>query len=232
MIALTFDIDWAPDAVIEDTLALLDAHGAKATLFATHETAVLDGLDAGRIEVGIHPNFNPLLDGGGGSVDAVLDRMLEAFPAARGVRSHSMTQSSGLLAKFAERGLIYDANHVLPYLPVQPFRLWTGMVRIPYNWEDDVHWLYGRSFDDAGIDVDGWPLCVFDFHPIHVYLNTESADRYAAARAHYQDPRRLAGLRNTTSTPGARDMLLGLLRRMAERRDAHTLSEVAATVPP
>ena len=228
-IALTFDVDWAPDAVIEDTLALVSEHGARATLFATHATAVLRGLDPSQFDVGIHPNFNPLLAGQGGSIDAVLDGILEAYPDAKGVRSHSMTQSSGILGKFAERGLVYDANHFLPYLPVQPFRLWTGMLRIPYNWEDDVHWAYGRGFASSGLALDDWPLCVLDFHPIHVYLNTESAARYEAARPHYHEPSELAKLRNTTSVPGSRDLLISLLRRVqANASQCRTLAEVAA----
>jgi hypothetical protein len=230
MIILTFDIDWAPDAVVADTLELLAAHGARATLFATHDTAVLRGVEADGLEVGIHPNFNPLLGGGGGSADDVLDAILDLYPGARGVRSHSMLQSSPLLAKFAERGLRYDANHFLPYQPIHPFTLWTGMVRIPYNWEDDVHWAYGRSFDDAGLELDAWPLCVLDFHPVHVYLNTEREARYAAARPHYQDAAALRRHRNTTGVPGARDLLLEVLRRSRAHTASTTLAELAATV--
>lgn len=227
MIILTFDVDWAPDAVVADTLELLAAHGARATLFATHETTVLRGIEADGFEVGIHPNFNPLLAGQGGSADDVLDGILDLYPAARGVRSHSMLQSTPLLAKFAARGLRYDANHFLPYQPIRPFGLWTGMVRIPYNWEDDVHWQYGRSFDDPGLELDAWPLCVLDFHPVHVYLNTEREERYAAARPHYQDPAALRRHRNATSVPGARDLLLAVLRRSRARTACTTLAELA-----
>jgi len=106
------------------------------------------------------------------------------------------------------------------------------MVRIPYNWEDDVHWTYGRTFDSSGLDLDGWPLCVVDFHPIHVYLNAEGAARYERGRAHYHDPDALATLRNTGPAPGARDLLVSLLRRVQSgASECRTLTEVAATCP-
>ena len=41
MIALAFDIDWAPDAVLADTLELVAEVGVPVTLFATHATPPL-----------------------------------------------------------------------------------------------------------------------------------------------------------------------------------------------
>ena len=41
MYCLTFDVDWAPDPVIEDTLLFLERAGVRATFFATHASAAL-----------------------------------------------------------------------------------------------------------------------------------------------------------------------------------------------
>jgi hypothetical protein len=57
------------------------------------------------------------------------------------------------------------------------------LVRIPYFWEDDVEMFEERPIwtgDDERLDVPG--LRVFDFHPVHVALNTERFDRYDALR--------------------------------------------------
>ena len=63
-IFLTLDIDWAHDEVLNDTIDLLESSGIKATWFATHDTKVLERLRVNQnFEIGIHPNFNPLLDG-------------------------------------------------------------------------------------------------------------------------------------------------------------------------
>lgn len=39
--AINFDVDWANDEVMEDTLRLVDEYNIKATFFATHHTPTL-----------------------------------------------------------------------------------------------------------------------------------------------------------------------------------------------
>lgn len=207
----TIDIDWAPEAVIEDTLRLFQEHEVPATIFATHRSGALDAADRHLFEIGIHPNFNPLLAGGGGAAARLVDDLLAEYPEARGVRSHSMTQSTPLLDLFRSRGLLYDANLFLPYwADIHPFQIWNGLWRVPYNWEDDIHFSYGRSFESTGLTDDA-AVNVLDFHPIHVYLNTDTRERYEAARPHYQTPETLVGLRNTVRA-GARTLLVELLQ--------------------
>jgi hypothetical protein len=61
---ITFDIDWARDAVPEDTMALFADADATATWFLTHDTRLLRSLySILDWELGIHPDCNPLLDG-------------------------------------------------------------------------------------------------------------------------------------------------------------------------
>src|SRR6266542_3007142 len=103
MIAFTSDIDWAPEKLIDFTLGLFEEYKVKATLFATHRSSEIIGCNKNIFETAIHPNFNPLLDGKGGSVDEVLDKILAIYPDAKGVRSHCMLQSFPLLNKFADR---------------------------------------------------------------------------------------------------------------------------------
>ncbi len=228
MIAFTSDIDWAPEQVIRDTIRLFEEFEVRCTFFATHSSTEIHNCNKEFFEVAIHPNFNPLIEGKGGDADRVLDEILSIYPDAKGVRSHSMTQSTNLLAKFADRNLLYDANHFLPYYnSVQPFRLWNGMIRIPYNWEDDIHCMYGFSFEDSKIDiVDGY-LNVLDFHPIHIFLNTESLERYNAAKKYYQEPHKLLEYRNTKKK-GARDLLIDLLECVqANEIETKTLTEIS-----
>jgi hypothetical protein len=211
MIAFTSDIDWADEAVIADMLSLFENYGVKCTFFSTHSSGELIKCNKKLFEIAIHPNFNPIFSGQTKSVDDILSELLEIHPEAKGVRSHSMMQSTNLLSKFASKNLLYDANHFLPYhTGLKPFRLWTGMVRIPYNWEDDVHWSYGYTFDDSRINLKSDSLNVFDFHPIHVFLNTENKYRYNEAKKFYNDPVKLLEYRNT-EIKGSRDLLISLL---------------------
>jgi hypothetical protein len=52
---------------------------------------------------------------------------------------------------------------------------------------------------------------IFDFHPIHIYLNTENKYRYSEAKKFYEDPEKLLEYRNT-EVPGTRDLLINLMK--------------------
>jgi hypothetical protein len=218
-IYLTFDTDWAADEVVQDTISLLDAHGAAATMFVTHGSPALSAL-AGhpRIEVGIHPNFNALLEAGPHDHDAaaLLARLHGEFPQAVSVRSHSLFQSSSIHHLFARRGLTFEVNQFIPAwsgVTCKPYREITGMIRVPYFWEDDVHVMaMERGLAppwNAETMLDATGLKVFDFHPIHVFLNTESMDRYARSRASHRDAARLVAHR--FDGDGTRSFLLDLI---------------------
>ena len=190
---LTLDIDWAADFVIERVLDVLEPRNIKATWFVTHDTPLLARMRVNKnFELGIHPNFNNLLIGdssNGANAREVISRLLDIVPEARSVRSHSMCQSSVLSNLFSEFGLTHDCNHFIPFrsgLICRPLEHWNGMLKIPYFWEDDIEAMQSDSFDIAPlIEISG--LKVFDFHPIHVFLNTETLDRYERTRPVHRD---------------------------------------------
>lgn len=229
MIAFTSDIDWAPEEIIADTINLFEFYGVKCTFFSTHHSIELSKSSKKLFEIGIHPNFNPILNGQSNKrPEDILDDILDIHPDSIGIRSHSMLQSTNLLQLFADKKLIYEANHFMPYQTnIKPFRLWTGMIRIPYNWEDDVHWAYGNTFDSCGMDLNNDNLIVFDFHPIHIYLNTENKFRYNEAKKHYNDPKTLLNYRNK-EVKGTRDLLVSLLSFCKQNNiSGYKLSEIA-----
>jgi hypothetical protein len=201
---ITLDIDWCHDEVLAYTINLLEQEGASATWFVTHDTPLLERLRANpKFELGIHPNFNFLLQGdsrNGKDAEEVVDRMLEIVPEAKSVRSHSMTQNSRLLDLFAEKGITHESNHFIPYhtgIRVKPWKLWNNLCRVPYNWEDDVHIMYSKiqihehNPSEIVLSSENNGLMVFDFHPIHVFLNAESIDRYEQSRSMHHNPKKL-----------------------------------------
>lgn len=230
-IFFSLDIDWAHDAIIEDSLRIFEDHGVRCTLFATHKTSVLDALPSNRFEVGIHPNFNPLFSGSGGTAEQILKDLLHLYPNAKGARSHSIAQSSGILNLFAEQGLTYESNQFVPYSRcLQAYKLWNGLIRIPYNWEDDVHFAYRKSFGEPEIELTDSSMKVLDFHPVHIFLNTDTQERYNDAKRFYHEPQKLLALRNK-DRPGVRDCLLHLLRQMKEDSlQSFLMSELAQSV--
>src|SRR5258708_1040997 len=87
---LTFDIDWASDEVLGYTLDLLEKYTICATFFVTHETPLLTRIrNNPRFEMGIHPNFNFILNGDsryGKNPAEVIDYYLKMVPDAVSVR--------------------------------------------------------------------------------------------------------------------------------------------------
>jgi hypothetical protein len=175
MIVLTFDMDWAPEWMMTEILAKLSVFGIKTTVFAT---GPLDIKEDDNVEVAIHPNF---MNGTtqGRSVDEILDKLLGWFPGARGARTHCLYWYTNLGHALRDRGLLYDSSVLLPFHPhLEPVRIGT-FTRIPYWWEENMFLDTGLSLDRLempGFDKPG--LKIFDFHPIHVYLNTGSMNDY------------------------------------------------------
>jgi hypothetical protein len=194
---LTIDVDWACDEVLLETIDLLERATVAATFFVTHDTPLLRRVSANpRFELAIHPNFNALLSGESareGGAERVVEELLAVVPRARSVRSHSMTQSSRLLDLFHRRGLTHDCNHFVPAgagIELKPFRHWNGLIRVPYFWEDDVALAYGDTLDTGRVRAAPG-LKVFDFHPIHVALNSPNLQCYEDSRPVHNDRARL-----------------------------------------
>jgi hypothetical protein len=184
-IILTFDIDWADDAILNDCIDIVDQAGAPATWFITHKTPLLDRLrENEKYELAIHPNFTPLLEGKSNGVEKVIDDLLEIVPEAKSIRSHSLVQSSRLMDLFQSKGLLFDCNHFIPEqsgIMLKPWQQWNGMVKVPHMWEDDAACIYETNTPVTDL-VKRQGLKVFDFHPIHVFLNTEDLERYERTR--------------------------------------------------
>lgn len=198
---LTLDVDWACDEIILDAVDLLLKADVPATWFVTHESPALDVLRTyQKFELGIHPNFNFLLDGnyrvGSDAADIVMD-LLSIVPEAKSIRCHSMTQSSSLLNLFFKKGITHDCNHFVPEqtgIELRPWAHWNSLIRVPYFWEDDIYCLSqtNSNLDDLR-GRDG--LKVFDFHPIHVYLNSDCLELYENTRDIHGVAEKLIGYR-------------------------------------
>lgn len=199
-IFITIDIDWAKDEILEDTMNLLYKLNVAATWFITHKTDLLIDIKANPLwEIGIHPNFNNLLNGNVKqeiNAEKEIDRLINIEPNAKSVRSHSTTQSGHLINLFGKKGLTHDANHFIPSgsgIKLKPWLMWNGLTRVPYCWEDDIYIYYeGTKQPELSIsqvnDKSNKDLKVFDFHPIHIYLNTEEMERYEKTRDIHTDP--------------------------------------------
>ena len=184
-IYLTFDLDWCSDEILSYTLDILEKYDLKATFFITHKTKLLNRMrENPKFELGIHPNFNFLLKGDfryGKNIDEVIKFYKKIVPEALSARSHCLTQSSLILESYEKFGIIFECNNLIPFsskVELVPYPHWTKkLIRIPFFWEDDVHCMYKWSFNvDKFKDYRG--IKVFNFHPLHIFLNTKNISFY------------------------------------------------------
>ncbi len=231
-IALTFDTDWAPPFVIEEVLALLD--GVPSTFFLTDGTAMKVLERAPNVELGVHPNFLPG-SSHGTTRRQVLDTVMQLVPGAQVVKSHHLFQDATVLDLYVERGLHTDVSLLEYQNPtLRPFHYWNGLVRIPCNFRDDVACVRRETRDDQRWMWSASAV-ICSFHPIHVYLNTDTLERYAALRNQGGlvsiRPSVLADFVNR-DTPGIRTVLTNLLGAISKGVFVpHTVSDLVCTLP-
>lgn len=180
--ALTFDIDWAPDFAILHCLELLEKSGCKATFFATHSTSLNhEIIDCGH-NLGIHPNFLPG-SSHGSDVNEIISECLNYAPDAWCMRTHALVQSTPLLheifSKFPQLKL--DVSLFMHQSAFAHKVRWdfdgVSFDRLLYNWEDDAQF---SSFKKDNLpELFFGELTVFDFHPIHVFLNSTDGSEYS-----------------------------------------------------
>lgn len=189
--AITLDVDWAPDFAIDHAAGLLAQAGVRATWFVTHASPAVERLMArpDLFEIGIHPNFLPGTTHGR-SESEILAHCMQLAPQARIVRTHGLVQSSNLLEKIVdETPVAVDVSLFLPHarsLAPVDYHWGAGktLVRLPYMWEDDFEMVRpAPEWDVGSVIASGDGLMIFDFHPIHVYLNSRTLDAYRSMRA-------------------------------------------------
>lgn len=222
--AVTFDVDWSPDWIIDEVLSLCVAARARTTWFVTHRTPMLEAMRAtGLVELGLHPNCLP--NSTHGCCEAkVLEHIKSIVPEAVSMRTHGLYQTSAFLRRAVETGIRIDTSQFLPGTShIVPHRLqWADghrLWRVPFFWEDDVVMVEGENtwtLEDDRITTPG--LKIFAFHPFHIVLNSRDFRCYEMLKSKmpmpnwtkaFIAPHRLSG-------PGPRTVLLNLLERLSD----------------
>ncbi|MCA9578859.1 MAG: hypothetical protein R3B40_01590 [Polyangiales bacterium] len=228
---ISFDIDWAHPEVLADTVRLVESRGLSCTFFCTHEGIELPGH-----ERALHPNYRL----GGDTMRAydgppdderifrhVVARTKSFCPEAVGARSHCLFYDSSLMAVYAEQGIEYDSTYALPMASgLEPVWKERDIVEMPIYYMDHIDMMGGLTgFDIRGLPLSQPGLKVFDFHPIHVFMNTPSEAFYAENRAYQRDPDALLARRYQGK--GVRTIFEQLLDHVAGGSVTHsTLGEV------
>jgi len=209
---LTFDVDWAHDEIIEDCFNLVSSYAVPSTWFVTHKFRLLGALtDDKKVEIGIHPNFNNILFGETTKTSfEIMQEILSIVPDSKSIRSHSLTQNERLIDLFHEFGISHISNFFIPHsakIDAIPFYLWDNMIMVPHFWQDNVSMKMNLGFPMEGVLMSGFQ--VFNFHPIHVFLNTRNLELYEKTRSIHHKPKELIKYRERGE--GVRSQLISLL---------------------
>jgi len=185
--AFTSDMDWASEYAIENLVAIAAHHKIRPTCFVTHRSEILQSAAAeGLVELGIHPNF---LAGStqGSDVDSVIKYCLDLVPGATMVRCHSFVDGTHIASALVRHGLRVDSNLCL-YMQenLVPLEHWSGLLRLPVFFEDDVHWVRNGEweFDKYAQKFFTTGLKILNFHPFFVALNVPDSSFYTKHKAH------------------------------------------------
>jgi len=177
---LTFDIDWVPDYMIDYVSDKLKKLKIKSTWFVTHDSPAIQKLKKNSlIEVGIHPNFSSNSTQGN-NIDEILRNLKKIVPNAKSIRTHGLLQSTEILSKFQKYGIKNDVSILLenqPFLGIH-YSKYFKIKRFPYYWEDDVEIKNKIDFNDSEKHMYIQGLKIFNFHPIHIFLNSASMTNY------------------------------------------------------
>jgi len=219
---ITIDTDWAPEPVLNYVFSILSRYDFNYTVFSTNSSSIIESLNK-NYEISIHPNFLAI-NNIRKNYKVIIDELLNIYPNSKGVRSHNLFEYDEIINYYHKIGFLYDSNIFAPYAHIPPFFHYCGLLRIPYMWEDQVHFILEKEFVlNTDIFKSSYPsiLC---FHPIHIYLNTENIYRYINAKKYYHKPNRLKTIvNNTAGKKGVYDYLLELLEHI-KINDCETLT--------
>lgn len=227
MIAFTLDTDWVTESTLSFVIELFKQYKIKCTIFATGEYKCLQNIDTNFFEIGIHPNFNELFNKKPIDVEKIIDDLLEIYPNTKGMRSHSLFQATPFVNMLAQKGFLYEVNHFLPYYKhLEIFKLWNNLYSIPFNWEDDLHFAYKKSFRHCGLNLAHSQLNILNFHPIHVFMNTPNENFYLQFKPFYKNDLQLKKRINTNEV-GTQDLLKSVFQEIKEKNiKTYKLSEL------
>ena len=183
MICLSFDTDHIDDSRMREFVDTVPVPGA-GTFFCTQRYEALSAPH----ELCPHPYLPE-----GAEWDSELAAMRAEFPEARGWRAHSCVYSHMIAQRIAADGYVYaSAFDQFGRVGIEPSREAWGVWHLPIYYMDNLdfsherfwpggtHRPFERALIDAALTHDG--IHVFDFHPVHLLLNSNSAGAYLERR--------------------------------------------------
>ena len=120
----------------------------------------------------------------GKSIEEIIEFCLRIVPDAKLIRTHCLHQSTKLLTKVFKLfpQLEIDLSTFTYHFPKVCFFDQilddVKIKRINFNWEDDFEF-WNKNFDWDSSNLFA-KINILNFHPIHIFLNSNSHDKYNA----------------------------------------------------
>lgn len=176
-VALTIDIDFAPDFMIENLLEKFIKHKIKATIFVTHHSKYLiQQKDNSLFEFGIHP-YLAENSTQGATLEEISQALCAPFGELVGNRFHQLKYGYRDLVTLGNLKFRFDVSTLhlnAPYLlPV--FHHDLNMTLFTYSFEDGICENMNVPLTIDAVDLQTPGLKILNFHPLNTYLNAETA---------------------------------------------------------
>ncbi len=186
MIALTFDTDWVQEETLVELCKNLSNNHLKATFFVTREYKYLKNP---LFEINPHINFNSHYSD---YKKEFLKIGKTIHKKTKGIRNHSLYFHERLREIWRQSGIKYSINQLLPLVEdLKPFYISKSVLELPLYFLD--YWYLENNqkpkFDINDLKLGKPGLKIFDFHPIHLSLNTPSLNYYQKFRHFYHKPK-------------------------------------------
>ena len=211
---LSCDTDWAAEATLAEAHELLSSFGLPLTYFVTQRYATLDRPQRVPLELGPHPNFEAL------APEPALEAAMAVTPGAVSFRAHSLHFTTRLRPLLRRHRLRFSSSVMMYLQPgIRTFPAGYDLVEVPLFWMDLFHLEYCELAGRPALEVPAAALAepglkVLAIHPVHLVLNTQSREHYAAARSAYHDPAALRAARSRGGGRGIRDLFSEMVREL------------------
>ena len=225
MLAVTLDVDWAPDRMVEHLVCLLKSRGIPVALFCTDpatgqgELATnLAPLADKSVELGWHPYFVPHR-----TPAAVVETLQQQYPDALGSKSHQGLTGWPIQQACIDGGIKYEILTFATGEAIRPYRPYSGVdyTILQNNFtdaeclkQDSYHWVpKSIPFID---EVSSDSLYIMTFHPHILYYNLTTNAEYLAGKAGYHSVDERAARLNRDRA-GPMSLLLDLIGGLPQR---------------
>jgi hypothetical protein len=228
VLAITFDIDWSPDVIVDEIVQPFEQADIPVTLFCTNPetdrtrmSSNLTGRYHQRHELALHPNFIYSTD-----YVQVFRDLTAQYPGAVGWRSHNGLTGWPIQVSGVDSGLGYEVYCTVFPSRMQPFKVnkdrldlyifTTNFYDSQMMTVDQYDWSLGalNLIDDI---LDESRIVVAGFHPNIVYYNITSQDMYEQLKPSYHQPNPNHATRRKFER-GPRTLIRSLLEQVPRER--------------